>query len=385
MPVYSFDATATPGAAYPAANTTTSEARVAPPWLRGRRLEMSLTECKNGNIERFRAKGSSFVPPRTGAAAALGGGTSERAAEPQEARLAIVMVWTKGVGETMHIPTFFSFWAASAAHNAGFADFFMFHQPGVRELFDAQLPSRPANVRYVEIPNLINLYRRKLNVSSPMTTSIIKDLKPVIGLVFHKHLQRYTHWAFSDADVILGDLRRFLTPKVLAFDIVSVISDHFCSRAYKTLFAGQLTIFRNNEWTRYLFKEVPGWATIFARPKAVFFDERNMPAYVLRTTPQRVNFVFGQISDHRGALRGASIVWRNGRLLTLGKDGCAQREDGLVHLSNLNHNKHVGQRGIFARGAVPGEGFAVDVSGQRPWQSIPLNSTLGNAPCAGSR
>jgi len=168
----------------------------------------------------------------------------------------------------------------------------------------------------------------------------------------------------------------------MAFDIVSVISDHFCSRAYKTLFAGQLTVFKNNDWTRYLFREVPGWATIFARPKAVFFDERNMPAYILRTTPERVSFVIGQISDHRGALRGTRIVWRDGRLFTLGKDGCAQREDALVHLSNLNHNKLVEERRIFADGPVAGEGFALDVSGLRPWKTIPSSSSEGSVPCS---
>ncbi|KAL1526403.1 hypothetical protein AB1Y20_015116 [Prymnesium parvum] len=257
----------------------------------GRRLGgANFPDCKNGNIERFHKKGSSFfVPTQLGLAASPS--TEAFTGEPHPtrdtSRLAVVMVWTKGAHETMHIPSFYSYWAASAAFNSGIADFFMFHQPSVRNMFDVLLPRCPSNVHYIEIPNLVHLYRTKLNLSSPMTTSIIKDLKPVIGLVFQEYLASYTHWAFSDADVVFGDLSRFLTPHVLAFDIVSVISDHFCSRAYKTLFAGQLTVFRNNEWTRHLFRQVPGWATIFVRPKAVFFDERNMPAFVLRTTPER--------------------------------------------------------------------------------------------------
>lgn len=339
---------------------------------------LRLPECKNGNIERFRAKGTTFVPPRIGAAVAA---DLVLAADQSRSKIAITMVWTKGAGETMHIPSFFSYWASSAARNAGFADFFMFHLPGVRELFDERLHDRPANVRYIEIANLIGLYQNKLNVSSPMTTSIIKDLKPVIGLVFEEYLYEYSHWAFSDADVIFGDLRKFLTPSVLAFDISSVISDHFCSRAYKTLFAGQLTVFKNNDWTKFLFKSVPGWADIFARPKAVFFDERNMPAYVLRTTPERVAFVFAQISDHRGALRNSHIIWRDGRLLTLGSEGCIMREDALVHLSNLNHNKNALRANVFASGPRDRDGFMIDVSGLRPWQTIASNSHIGTTAC----
>ena len=316
--------------------------------------------CPNNNIHHHRR--ATFVYRLGMGALAIATGSSNT-------RLAIVMPWVKGAGEQLRIPPFFSFWVASAARNAGLADFLIFHGPGMRSLFFEKQPAMPPNIRFIEIADFVELYRNKIEVKVPFTTSIIKDLKPAIGHVYSEYLQQYTHWAFGDADVVYGDLRRFLTDDVInKHDVTTVISDHFCSKKYYTLWAGQLTVFKNNEWTRQLFRQVPKWQVIFSRPKAVFFDERNMPAHVLSTSPERVAFVWGQLSDHRGALRNSQIVWRDGRLLSLVANQCVASEAALVHLSNLNHNKRLTGDLFLDRPSADSREFRLELDGTRPWR-----------------
>ena len=72
--------------------------------------------------------------------------------------------------------------------------------------------------------------RHRLNVSVPLTSSIIKDLKVTSGLVFREYLEAYTHWGFGDNDVVYGDLRRVLSPEVLCHDVVDYCGEKCGSR-----------------------------------------------------------------------------------------------------------------------------------------------------------
>ncbi len=51
------------------------------------------------------------------------------------------------------------------------------------------------------------------------------DLKPTFGLVFEEWTSEYTHFAFGDTDVLMGDLRRFILIEDLKrYDIISTVS-----------------------------------------------------------------------------------------------------------------------------------------------------------------
>ena len=278
------------------------------------------------------------------------------------------------------LPVSWPYWLASAGRNAAVADFLIFREPGLPDAFfrgpggDLELPK---NVHIREVANLTMLYRRQMG--SPklvLNPDKVKDFKPAIGHVFEEHLKAYSHWAFGDVDVVYGDLSRFLTPHVLQHDIITFRTDDLCASMTKTVFAGQLTIFANNQWGRMLYREAPSWTKVSSSEKYMFFDERSMPAYALRAAPTRVAMVLNQLSDRlftrsldnpmRGfwAKAGLSrthrhLVWHGeeGRLLLVDKHGprlwCAVTEAALVHLQQHKF-KHFGhaQHSFDARGFV---------------------------------
>ena len=48
------------------------------------------------------------------------------------------------------------------------------------------------------------------------------EFKPAIGVVFQEYLRNYSHWAFGDFDILMGDMSSFLDEDELqAFDVVS--------------------------------------------------------------------------------------------------------------------------------------------------------------------
>lgn len=57
-------------------------------------------------------------------------------------------------------------------------------------------------------------------------------LQPALGWIFRDYLSGYTHWAFADLDVLMGDLRRFVGPRELQhYDAITLsFGDQF--RAY---------------------------------------------------------------------------------------------------------------------------------------------------------
>ena len=74
---------------------------------------------------------------------------------------------------------------------------------------------------------------------------MLVNLKPIFGAAFSHILSGYTHWAFGDFDVVVGDLPRFIAAEELAaFDVITLgfrgRPDHF--QAYVR---GQFTVHRN--------------------------------------------------------------------------------------------------------------------------------------------
>ena len=59
--------------------------------------------------------------------------------------------------------------------------------------------------------------------------------------------------------MIYGDLRRFLTPAALLKDVITFRSPDMCVSTSLTMLAGQLTILRNNDWTRWVYREAREW------------------------------------------------------------------------------------------------------------------------------
>ena len=194
----------------------------------------------------------------------------------------------------------------------------------------------------------------------------------MIGQVFRNHLRSYSHWAFGDIDVSYGAFRNFLTPQVLAHDFVTFRTDDLCFPMTKTIFAGQLTIARNNNYTRTLYKAEKAFARMVHDERFLFFDERMLPWHVLMTAPARVAMVIGQLTDRTNAKRASPhrfsrrLLWhaRSGRLVVVQSHGqssphrhlyerCIEGEFALVHLQLYKFKHFNASLGPFAAQELP--------------------------------
>tara|TARA_B100001123_G_scaffold450161_1_gene618904 strand:+ start:8311 stop:9246 length:936 start_codon:yes stop_codon:yes gene_type:complete len=96
----------------------------------------------------------------------------------------------------------------------------------------------------------------------------ICDFKPLYGLMFVDDLKAFDFWAYSDLDVVWGDIRRFITESVLANnDIIS-------SRAKKL--SGHFTLVRNTSRTNQLFKLIPNVEEKMAVQRYLCLDEHEI-------------------------------------------------------------------------------------------------------------
>ena len=100
----------------------------------------------------------------------------------------------------------------------------------------------------------------------------LSDLKPAYGLVFADDLRSFDFWAYSELDIIWGDIRYFMTDGLLSeHDLVSATHYKLC---------GHFTLFRNNERMNRAFEIVPDAIRIMADPRHFRLDERPFTQYL---------------------------------------------------------------------------------------------------------
>ena len=93
----------------------------------------------------------------------------------------------------------------------------------------------------------------------------ICDFKPLYGLMFADDLREFDWWAYSDLDVIWGDIHRFVTDDLLNTQIV-------ISPRQRKL-GGHGTFWRNTEANNRTFEIVPDVITHLTDPHYVRVDE----------------------------------------------------------------------------------------------------------------
>lgn len=133
----------------------------------------------------------------------------------------------------------------------------------------------PSNVKHVPIswPDFVRRVSDRIfdgksldNLQNAPRYKII-DFKPLFGHLFPELLDNYNFWGHVDNDMLLGNLRNFLTSDVLhAHDIISGIPDH---PAW-----GPFTLYRNTETINTLFRLADvDPEKLFAGQRPVCFDE----------------------------------------------------------------------------------------------------------------
>jgi hypothetical protein len=59
------------------------------------------------------------------------------------------------------------------------------------------------------------------------------EIKPLIGSLFREHLKSYSHWSYTDPDILWGDLSAWLSPEDLSFfDIISFAKNWDAGRLF---------------------------------------------------------------------------------------------------------------------------------------------------------
>lgn len=161
---------------------------------------------------------------------------------------------------------------------------------------------------------------------------ILKDLKPLFGLVFEDFTKEFTHWAWADQDIIWGDLQTWIEEDELRnFDIVSYsFGDNI--GAY---LRGQLTLFENNARNKLLWLECPLLSNVDdpLMPEGhTSLDEGCFSYQVMKHNNLRVKIVTKSTTPIDV---GSLFYWIDGRLLEYRSPGVAldhlrQFEDELI-------------------------------------------------------
>ncbi|CAJ1389791.1 unnamed protein product [Effrenium voratum] len=175
--------------------------------------------------------------------------------EHKEASVAFVVVW---LGP---LPSYVAAFAATAAQ-AG-ASFLVFHTHE-----EPSPSSGKVEFRYMSLEDLagrlwnIEPVRNHFKLSFAEFAQRVaecyaddnpakgNDLKPFYGALFSEELSQFSHWGWTDLDMIWGNLEGFLTAELLeGYDVISAPDG-----ARPALYlSGQLTVFRNNEvWRGFM-------------------------------------------------------------------------------------------------------------------------------------
>ncbi|HEU4470394.1 MAG TPA: DUF6625 family protein [Flavisolibacter sp.] len=151
-------------------------------------------------------------------------------------------------------------------HSCGFnpsVDFFLITDadPGIK---------LPGNVHIVQ--TTMDAIQQKASKKLGFEVSLayaykLCDLKPAYGLIFSDLLEGFDFWGHGDIDVIYGNIRGFMTRRLLQrYDVISVRPEYI---------SGCFTLFRNNASISSLFMESKDYRKVFTETRHFCFDECN--------------------------------------------------------------------------------------------------------------
>ncbi|WP_160136370.1 DUF6625 family protein [Chryseobacterium sp. c4a] len=167
-------------------------------------------------------------------------------------------------------PSYFDHFLFSCKYNSD-VDFFIFT--------NLEAPFHIANVHFIKINDLNEFSKiasEKLNLSINILDGYkLCDFKPTYGLIFQKYLKNYDFWGYCDIDIVFGNIRYFITEKMLKkYDVISPLKNYP---------AGFFTLFRNNEQCINLFKQSKDYAHILENRRHFCFDECNFEFDLVHT------------------------------------------------------------------------------------------------------
>ena len=112
-------------------------------------------------------------------------------------------------------------------------DFYFFTDCEIKQRIGENLKLIP-----ISFNNYIRLVNEKLKIKfNPKDTYKLCDLKPFFGYLHEDLIKKYDFYGFADLDLIFGDIRSFISEKILHnYDVISTHDDRI---------SGHFTLFRN--------------------------------------------------------------------------------------------------------------------------------------------
>ncbi|MGL1889887.1 MAG: hypothetical protein OCD76_25465 [Reichenbachiella sp.] len=224
-------------------------------------------------------------------------------------------------------PSYFDIFLTSCSYNNNFIDYLFFT--------DIDIPKvTPSNVTFHDftLDDFNRLAQKKIDPSINVTSPYkLCDFKPTYGHLFTEYLEDYTYWGHGDEDLILGDVSKFLAPKLAKYpDIISV---------RKNWVSGSFCLFKNTPRVNLLFSKSNHCPKIFSENSYSAFDEctrlfdkLRLGEDILDIDPnQSMTFLIRQAEEKRTLSidftdlikesigKGESITFNKGKLVVDGK------------------------------------------------------------------
>jgi len=128
----------------------------------------------------------------------------------------------------------------------------------------------PPNVKIINktLDEICNTAKEKIGMDITLKSPYkLCDFKPAYGLIFEDLIAQYDFWGYGDLDIIFGNIRSFITDDLLEnHDVISVRHDFL---------TGYFQLFKNNEFTRNLFRHSKDYKKVFSSDRHFCFDETN--------------------------------------------------------------------------------------------------------------
>lgn len=163
------------------------------------------------------------------------------------------------------MPNYFELWLQTAKNNATI-DFCI-----ISDCCDEF--ELPQNVKYKKVS--FEEFKKKLQSKFSFKISVdnygrISQFRPAFAYVFPEEVEGYDYWGYVECDLLLGNIRHFLTDELL-------------EKYDKFLYTGHLQLFRNNEKMNTLFMQKSRKALDykFAFSNNIYFFEEYIGMYNL--------------------------------------------------------------------------------------------------------
>lgn len=193
-------------------------------------------------------------------------------------------------------PWYFKFFVHSCRYNLD-VDFIIITDIAVNKA------DYPENIIFIKknLSEINTLAKKKLGFTVQIEHAYkLCDFKPTYGVLFDDILKPYDFWGHGDIDIVYGNIRKFITNKILSsYDLISVRPEYV---------SGYFALFRNNKKMNTLFTKSKDHQSILSDSRHYCFDECSflhnpledgMSIYELPDTPESMTHVVKKLHDKK--------------------------------------------------------------------------------------